>query len=763
MKNIFKISLTLIVSFIFLSFANKFFNDYSDTLTKEDCHVRNLTINQITEESILYSYFIDENRLGPISFHPFTIEQIEGWESFISAIKSDPLTTFGYFGSERSRVLEGTFHRFRQYYQGIEVIDGGFTILTDTTTIQAVSGPPCPGCPPIIVDPCLKVHMINPSIYEDINISIIPSFESDEIMYMFSQEIQYIDTVLIKITHNFLLDCSYKLTYLVEYVDHNNTPMYMWVDASSGIMLNKSSKYAYKRAPIHTNAPISLQGECVNLNDSNDGNTTFLRNSRVSGFQNTDPFSNSVHPSLIPRSPSNRLWNCVGDTECNFDNCSDALRPTFRMFYFVNQIVDAYTSALGITFPHVRALYNPTFDGAFWRPDSEHPQFTNIVFGNWNGNPALSLNIVGHELAHAFINRFFPYNNLFNTTLHEGLSDIFGIYTQHIIHRDSFGSFNVDWIIRNEDGFVLRRLNNPQYNCYNSIRDSINMSAHDRGQPLGHWFYLLVNGRSSNNPSTSISPINIHTLMALIVEALPQLQSAPDYEDLYRAMLPLMEERFGKCSQEFRSFIRAWEAICVNTNHPQANPSNPCLTLSGDNQVCEENNYIRVCLENDSQIDLNSGKWTLLGKNSHTFNFIGGTQGNSQNAGNCISINGIPKMPYYPQTITIQYVHPVIGKTLTRRVRIVDCNGDDPTCEEYYGINGRTALSGDIDNSSTEEKEELNQEDFELRVFDLMGNRIVIDKIGNNFYGFNRPQILIYTYWNKAGKLVKSKKILSYY
>jgi hypothetical protein len=48
------------------------------TNSKEDCNVRNLTLQNVNETKQLYHYFVDENRSGVINLHPFTLEEIGG-------------------------------------------------------------------------------------------------------------------------------------------------------------------------------------------------------------------------------------------------------------------------------------------------------------------------------------------------------------------------------------------------------------------------------------------------------------------------------------------------------------------------------------------------------------------------------------------------------------------------------------------------------------------------------------------------------------
>ena len=202
-----------------------------------------------------------------------------------------------------------------------------------------------------------------------------------------------------------------------------------------------------------------------------------------------------------------------------------------------------------------------------------------------------------------------------------------------------------------------------------------------RDRALGHWFFLCVNG----DPTNGIQPMNIDDVMALIIEALPNLGDNPDYPDLMAAVMSLAETTFGTCSDEFGTIMRSWEQICVATNHRLANnPNLPCAQLTGSISVCEEDNYFNVCLLANSGVNTQFGRWTILGRNSVYFKSIKGMSGNSQDGSACLEVIEIPDMPFYPQTLTIQYWNSEIGETITRRVTIRDCDKSGPTCEEYY-------------------------------------------------------------------------------
>lgn len=213
----------LLSTLFFVCFSIFVYSQDRGTNSKEDCNVRNLTLQNVNETKQLYHYLVDENRSGVINLHPFTLEEIGGWDSFLNNIKSDPNITFQYHNSTPSRLLDGTFHKYVQYYKGIEVIDGGFTIFTNTEDIQAIAGSPCPGCPPI--NPCDELQMLSPYIYEDVNISIVPSITELHLPQILNVTALNVSSFEFKIVNNIMQNCEYRLTYLVNYTSEEEGDM----------------------------------------------------------------------------------------------------------------------------------------------------------------------------------------------------------------------------------------------------------------------------------------------------------------------------------------------------------------------------------------------------------------------------------------------------------------------------------------------------------------------------------------------------------
>ena len=318
-----------------------------------------------------------------------------------------------------------------------------------------------------------------------------------------------------------------------------------------------------------------------------------------------------------------------------------------------------------------------------------------------------------------------------------------------------------DWEMGEDVPFIVRDLENPQFKCFDEVEDfgfgNCLECQHNRSTPLGHWFFTVSTDGSPN--------IGVLNTLNIVLEALNLIGKDSDYEDLMEATLTVVEENFGRCSGEFAAINNAWEKICVETGYGILD-TNPCdFKISGTAWVCEESNYANFCI--DGGITNNFWNWTIIGKNSTEFTSVGGMQGNGQNGGQCLTLIDFPDYPYYPQYITISVWSSTNQKEIRKRVKIVDCDGDDPTCKEYYNN-----LLVSPDNNSFEQSHNFlsNNElkgTYEAQtiikyiLYDLYGNRIAtltnpeqIDR-----YSLHNG-IYIVVEINNQGELVNSRKKL---
>jgi hypothetical protein len=129
--------------------------------------------------------------------------------------------------------------------------------------------------------------------------------------------------------------------------------------------------------------------------------------------------------------------------------------------------------------------------------------------------------------------------------------------------------------------------------------------------------------------------------------------------------------------------------------------------------------------------------------------------------GPCLTINEIPEFNYYPKVFTIEVYSDNLGpqSKMKRSILILDCNDDDPTCQDFYGLmpNGTTSVSGLNDGDSL-----MKNVDY-IKVYSLEGKELFKT---NNFHNFNVLDIpykglILISYFDKKGNIITSKKFFN--
>jgi hypothetical protein len=398
--------IVLFCFFICLSFISLF--GQSEVDSKEDCNVRNLTLND--ENSPLLPYFVDENREGVIILHPFTIEDIGDWDAFVNSIRTDTNITFQFIDTKSSALFDGSYHRFKQFYKGIEVVDGGFTIFIDYNQIEVLAAPYCPGCPPI--DPCAEIQMLSSYVYEDIDMPVVPSISQAQISDSLQGNSVSINSYELRLANNLTLNCEYRLVYLVHYIDSLEGDMIAWVDANGGNLLYKIPQHKNKNAPT---ADYGTQF----MKDTDIGDNTILMNNRLRCFDMTGNFISMGIPDIvnfnqndIPISPKIRAWEP-----------NDADPEIFQLFWMTDQVIDIYANRLGINFVDARVGFHPDFNNARSFDGGVPDNQADFAFGVIDGNSTVEYDVIAHEFGHAVIRQFFEGNLRESASLHEGLAE----------------------------------------------------------------------------------------------------------------------------------------------------------------------------------------------------------------------------------------------------------------------------------------------------------------------------------------------------
>lgn len=656
---------------------------------------------------------------GTIIFDEFKASEFGSFNSNYSKFNLNNDYTFQFERETPSRFDENySFKRYQQYYKGVKVDGGGYSIKVKT-------GPdnPCGPTAAIILTPFLLTNIsinTDPIISQQQALQVVDGISNNNIL------------TELAITHNLLNSCEYILTYKLSYEDGNGNWV-AWIDAKNGGLIKKVN------LNLEINAPTEIYGQ-QNLNDRRNGNQTILetpdRNIRVYNF--------TAFPDCVNRILGNFTANLVPTTNGMEWTNQDAPIALYQNF-FVASNVGVALEGIGINFDIVHCGVNCPELNAFSINAPPHNDAFIVIGGNGT-NSFGTFDVIAHELAHSYLRRFIGSESLGNGSLHEGISDMIGSYIESLFQNNG-----IDWVMGDDvpdlANLVNRNLQNPNFRCFNDVQ---NRGPHDRSEPLSHWYFLISNG-SNNQGITGIGSIRA---LQLVLEAVSTIGRNSDYQQIREATLAIARTQFGVCSNEYLSILRAWNAIwCEQLS------SSPCqYSLNGPNSVCEEDDHFKICVSGGlSNAHYN---WTIIGPSSTDYKSRRGMQGNSQIGGECLDIIDIPKYPYYPQYITIEVYSPTVGVRFKQKkqITIVDCNGDDPTCEEYYGQkftnHDHRSIKSNFNNASLWQA-------TNMKIINLDGKTIYSGKLINSqlIEESKIAKMLIYFYFDQYGNIVETRKV----
>ena len=682
-----------------------------------DCDKHNKFLRTSTSISSINNFAEEIRSDGTIIFDQNKTKSFNGISDLYTPLRLTPDHTFAKTGEYISRINnQKKTVRYQQYFKGIKVEGGGYS--------ERRPNGPGPD------NPCLEIYSLTPYLATDINVSTNPAFSMSQIKTILANHLgisvstfNIVSTELV-ISPNLKNDCQFKLAWKVIYT--NQSPKISWIDAINGDVLKTIE------GNVNINAPTITYG-IQNLNDRFDGTRTNLEspNQNIRIFEgncilNTPQNGGNWDVGLIPNT-TNTTWT------------NESTQNAYQTFHVTSQVIPLFQN-IGVNFNNVNISVCDD-EGAFSLIGST-VENTFINIGTLNNRPLSLFDVIAHELGHTYLNQFLDYSTLGNASLHEGISDIIGTFIESLIQG------NLDWIMGDDEPNVA---NDPRINRNLSLQTcltNVQQEQHFRGVPIGHLFFLLTQG----DANLGITSLGAQRTINIILDALADIPRDADYPQLRAAILNNMIDEFGRCSPEFLSFARAFENICVPTGFAVNGAVPACsFTINGPNQVCEESNQVQFCAQGTMPPNAYY-HWTIIGPNSTEFTSLHGMQGNSQEGGNCLFLTSFPQFPYYPQYITIQLYSPITGLTQTKRLKIIDCDHDDPTCAEYYSLPRTKQVNLDSENVITEP--------IKMRVIDLMGRIVYSGQvIHKDELILNRNiGLLIFQYFDLNGIIIKTEK-----
>ena len=390
--------------------------------------------------------------------------------------------------------------------------------------------------------------------------------------------------------------------------------------------------------------------------------------------------------------------------------------------FFVLQTIVPYYNELGIEFEKIHCCIACNSNGLSNAYGTSKGNEAYILvsddFGSGLGENKTAkysiFDVIGHELCHAYLDRFFKSNEGYGKALmHEGISDVFGNFVEIL-----YQGFE-DWINEDDIGEIGRQANLPV--CYTDVKDS--HDPHITGTVIGHWYFLAT--RNTN-------VLTHNEVMEILIEALKIGKSnLHDIKDLLYATLVATGKKYGINSSEYKLIADSWNAVCLGPI-PTSN-----FTVEGPITMCEEDDQLTLCISGG--FPYSSYKWTVIGTKGTEWVLQGSYPqiGNSviTSGATCLQVLDIPKYSYYPKPITIRVCQqisvPGAYRCADHKLKLIDCDGQDPNCNQ---TSSQIQIFGNENSNSSE----INISDYSiplhndrepiLKVYDIYGRLLSTSK-----------------------------------
>ncbi|MFK8057326.1 MAG: M4 family metallopeptidase [Saprospiraceae bacterium] len=195
--------------------------------------------------------------------------------------------------------------------------------------------------------------------------------------------------------------------------------------------------------------------------------------------------------------------------------------------------------------------------------------------GSCHFDPLTTMDVVGHEFAHGITQRTSALIYAGQSgALNEGMSDIYGkaleLYEQPGQFTWTLGNRFAD----SEYAKPFRSMEDPNiYNKPKAVGGSFwndGAGVHTNSGPLGHWFYLLVEGGSGTNDlgtAYNVQSVGLDIAFNVAFQLnRDYLTETSGYQDAFTNCMVLVETLYGASSSTYTSFAEAWKAIGLPTS-----------------------------------------------------------------------------------------------------------------------------------------------------------------------------------------------------
>jgi|TARA_R100000479_G_scaffold68390_2_gene32621 Zn-dependent metalloprotease len=422
-------------------------------------------------------------------------------------------------------------------------------------------------------------------------------------------------------------------------------PLYradVYIDANTGAFIMENKRIHHADTPA-TGSSL-YNGNVSFTADSNGGQYRLRQTADGNGIQTYDlnNGTNYNNASDITSSSTTFNGNATG-VQAHW-----GAEQTHK-YFFQNHNRNSYNGSGAVIRSYVS--YSSNYVNAFW-------DGSRMTYGDGDGvnyGPLVSLDIVGHEIAHGVTeysaNLVYSYES---GALNESFSDIFGESIEN------FAQGNNDWLMGDDigaggSGGALRSMSNP--NAYNQPDTYLgtnwysgsgdNGGVHYNSGVQNFWFYLLSvggNGTNDNGDSYSVSAIGMDAAASIAYRNLAvYLNSNSQYDDARAGAIQAAIDLYGAGSAEEIAVTNAWHAVGVGQPYDGGNPPPPEECATGDV-------YLSITFDNYPE----ETAWTLKDSSGTTIDSESYSSSNADGSTVNVTFSGLAADDY-TFTITDSY------------------------------------------------------------------------------------------------------------
>lgn len=297
-------------------------------------------------------------------------------------------------------------------------------------------------------------------------------------------------------------------------------------------------------------------------------------------------------------------WTSAEYNNANHDNTAlDVQWGAQRVYDYwkTRHSRNSWNGSNGILNCYVHADNN--FDNAFWQGSGG---INSMFYGDGSyavgGFSTLScLDVTAHEIGHGVCQATANLTYSFESGgMNEGFSDIWGASVEHFADPHETDAVAKSYFDIGEEitigGGALRSMSNPKlygqpdtYKGINWVADaSDNGGVHTNSGVLNYWFYLLVSGKNGTNDlgnAYSVNGIGWTDAERIAFVGETSLSAGANYAACRTATINAATSLFGTCSLQAEAVTRAWYAVGVGADFV---PCVPSISFNGVAQTVTE-------------------------------------------------------------------------------------------------------------------------------------------------------------------------------